>query len=77
MGVVGIIDVILNLHWHQPDSVALSLCIGCARRFLFGSGLGYFFALARKKIDVKENGVAVGYLTCSKIFSCSFARLAS
>ena len=60
MGIVGAAHFIFDLYWHQPDSVALSLCIGCDRWFLFGCGLGHFFALARKKIDIKKNGTAVG-----------------
>ena len=74
MDIIGATHFIFDLYWHQPDSVALSLCIGCDRRFCLALAW-VIFRSGSKKIDIKKNRVAVGYLTCPKIFSCSFARL--
>jgi len=63
MSFVSTAHFIFCQYRYQSHSPALPLRLGCDRRFLFGACLGYFFTLARKKIDIKENGIAIRYLT--------------
>jgi hypothetical protein len=75
MGFVGTAHFIFCLHWHQPHSVALSLCVGCDRRFLLALAWVIFSLWLEKKLTSRKTELQLDTMSLSQIFSCSFARI--